>query len=238
MEDLGTRDPPLRIAARADGSASSLPPAARVGAALILGALLAGIIVRGTAGQTPSTAPTLTLLSTEGRRTLPMTLIAGQEFIALDDLASIFQLAVQEDSLGAITVSYKGKTIVLTPDQALASVSGKLISLPAAPSRLGPAAGPGRPSRWLVPVEFISRALAPIYDSRVDLRKASHLLVVGDLRVPRVALRYDPQASGGRLTVDATPRTPSTVSQENDHLSIKFDADAIDVALPAIQPQA
>src|SRR5437764_5217430 len=137
MEDLGTRDPPLRIAARADGSASSLPPAARVGAALILGALLAGMIVRGTAGQTPSTAPTLTLLSTEGRRTLPMTLIAGQEFIALDDLASIFQLAVQDDSLGAITVSYKGKTIVLTPDQALASVAGRLVSLPAPPSRSG-----------------------------------------------------------------------------------------------------
>ena len=35
-----------------------------------------------------------------------------------------FQLTVREESLGAITVSYKGKTIVLTPDQALASVGG------------------------------------------------------------------------------------------------------------------
>src|SRR5207245_1219836 len=83
--------------------------------------------------------------------------------------------------LGAITVSYKGKTIVLTPDQALASVSGRLVSLPAPPTRNG--------RRWLVPVEFISRALGLIYDARLDLRKPSRLLVIGDLRVPRLTAR-------------------------------------------------
>src|SRR5579884_3304852 len=101
-------------------------------------------------------APSLTLLSKDARRTLPLTVAGDAEFVALDDLASTFQLQVQE-SLGAITVSYKGRTIVLTPDQSLASVSGRLISLPAPPTRSG--------RRWLVPVEFISRALAPIYDT-------------------------------------------------------------------------
>lgn len=203
---------------------------------LVLAAtLLPSLVLRGLAGQTSSAPLPLTLLSTDGRRTLALNLVGDQEFVALDDLAAAFQLAVHEDSLGAVTVSYRGKTIVLTPDQALASVSGKLISLPAAPSRSP--AGAGRPSRWFVPVEFISRALAPIYDIRLDFRKPSHLLVVGDLRVPRVSVRYDPQGAGGRLTVDATPRTLSTVSQENDRLAIKFDADALDLVLPAIQPQ-
>jgi hypothetical protein len=104
-------------------------------------------------------APALTLLAREGRRALPLTVAANQEMVGLDDLATAFQLAVREESLGAITVSYKGKTIVLTPDQPLASVSGRLVSLPAAPARNGP--------RWLVPVEFISRALALIYDLRL-----------------------------------------------------------------------
>jgi hypothetical protein len=37
-----------------------------------------------------------------------------------------------------------------------------------------------------------------IYDARLELRKPSRLLVVGDLRVPRITLRYDPLgASGG-----------------------------------------
>jgi len=192
-------------------------------------------------GQTPPPAPSapspspLTLLSKEGRRPIPVTVIGDQEFVALDELASIFQLTVREDSLGAITVSYKRKTIVLTPDQALASVSGKLISLPAAP--LDDARGRAGRRHWLVPVEFISRALSAVYDAKLELRKPSHLLIAGDVRVPRVLIRYEIAGNGARLTIDATPRANSTVSQENDRLSIKFDADALDVALPTIQPQ-
>jgi len=157
-------------------------------------------------------------------------MVGDQEFVALDDLAASFQLTVHEETLGALTVSYKGKTIVLTPDQTLASVSGRLISLPAPPTRSG--------RRWLVPVEFISRALAPIYDVRLDFRKPSHLLVIGDLRVPRVTVRYDPLGATARLTIDATPRAASTVSQENDALTIKFDVEALDVASPPLAPQA
>ena len=153
-------------------------------------------------------------------------MVADQEFVALDDLAAAFQLTVREESLGAITVTYKGKTIVLTPDQALASVAGRLVSLPAPPSRSG--------RRWLVPVEFISRALALVYDARLDLRKPSRLLVVGDLRVPRIIVRYDPLGARGRLTIDATPRAHSTVTQESGtDLSIKFDADALDAPIAA-----
>jgi N-acetylmuramoyl-L-alanine amidase len=174
--------------------------------------------------------PSLTLLSKDGRRSLTVVMAGDQEFIGLDDLAAVFQLAVHEESFGAVTVSYKGKTIVLTPDQTLASVSGRLISLPAAPARRG--------GRWIVPLEFISRALAPIYDSRLDLRKPSHLLIVGDVHVPRVTVRYDPVGSGSRLTVDATPRANSTVSQDGQHLTIKFEADALDIATPPLQSPA
>jgi len=88
-----------------------------------------------------------------------------------------------------------------------------------------------------VPLEFISRALALIYDTRLELRKPSHLLIVGDLRVPRLTIRYEPLNTSARLTIDAAPRAASTVSQENDRLTIKFEADALDVVLPPIQPQ-
>jgi hypothetical protein len=138
--------------------------------------LLAGAAqLHGQGGQTP-----LTVLSRDGRRTIPIALVNSREFVALDDLAATFQLTVREES-GAITVSYKGRTIVLTPDQALASVAGRLISLPARPARIG--------ARWLVPVEFISRVLAPFYDVRLDLRTNTHLVVIGDLRIPRVTIR-------------------------------------------------
>jgi len=190
--------------------------------------MLAGLFA-SLSSQTAS-APSLTVLAREGRRALPISLVSDQEFVALDDLAAAFQLTIHEESLGAITVTYKGKTIVLTPEQALASVAGRLVSLPAPPSRSG--------RRWLVPVEFISRALTLVYDTRLDLRKPSHLLVVGDLRVPRILVRYDSLGAAGRLTIDATPRANSTVTQEGDRILVRFDADALDTSSPLLPPQA
>jgi len=205
-------------------SARSLPLFATSLPLVILVGLVASL-----SSQTPA-GPSLTVLAREGRRALPIAMVSDQEFVALDDLAAAFQLAVHEESLGAITVTYKGKTIVLTPEQALASVSGRLVSLPAPPSRSG--------RRWLVPVEFISRAVTLVYDAKLDLRKPSRLLVVGDLRVPRILVRYDSLGAGGRLTIDATPRANSTVTQEGERILVKFEADALDAPSPLLPPQA
>src|SRR5438874_11231037 len=115
MEDLETRDPPLRIAAQVLRPATLFPRFRHRAAAAValLAVLLPLALAAGPAGQTPPTPVPLTLLSRDGRKLLAVNLISEQEFVALDDLAAAFQLAVQEDSLGAITVSYKGKTIVL-----------------------------------------------------------------------------------------------------------------------------
>jgi N-acetylmuramoyl-L-alanine amidase len=167
----------------------------------------------------------LTLLSREGRRPLPTTIVNNQEMVALDDLAALFQLTVREDALVAgVTVGYKGKTIVLTPDQALASVGGRLVSLPAPPLRSG--------RRWLVPVEFINRALALISDTRLDLRKTARLVLIGDVRVPRVVIRHELTDSQAHVTFDVSPPTPHPVIQEPGRLLIRFEAEALDATLP------
>jgi N-acetylmuramoyl-L-alanine amidase len=150
--------------------------------------------------------------------------------VGLDDLAGLFQLQVREDAAArAITATYKGQTIVMTPDQSLVSSSGRLVSLPAPLTR--------RNNRWLVPLEFISRALAPIYDVRLDLRPASRLLVLGDLRVPRVTAQYDDGPSLLRVTLETTPRATATVTQEQGRLLVRVDADALDAALASPPPQ-
>lgn len=172
-------------------------------------------------------SPSLQLLSRDTRRVIPLVTVGSQEMIGLDELAAIFQLAVRDDG-GAITVGYKGRSIVLTPEQTIASVAGRLISLPAAPVRSG--------TRWLVPVDFIARALGPVYDQRLDLRRASHLLVVGDLRVPRVAVRVDAQPGSARATFDVSPAAAVAVTQQGQRLVIRIDADAVDTVLPALQP--
>jgi N-acetylmuramoyl-L-alanine amidase len=171
------------------------------------------------------TATALVIMSRESRRAVPITVSGGQEMVALDDLATVFQLAVREER-DALTVSYKGRTIVLTPSQAIASVGGRLIALPAPPVKVS--------NRWLVALDFISRALLPVYDVRLELRRPSRLLIVGDLRVPRVTIRPEQIGASSRVTIESTPPTQMTVAQDGtQRLTVKFDADAIDAALPS-----
>jgi hypothetical protein len=184
------------------------------------------LVVVRLAGQ--GSGPALTVLSPEGRRTLPISVINEREFVPIEELATVFQLAVRQEA-GAVTVTHQGRTIVLTPEQALASVAGRLISLPAAPTRSG--------GRLLVPLEFITRALAPVYSTPLDLRRQSRLLVVGNLQVPRVTIEHDAQPNAARLAIESTPRTVTTVSQDGSRLTIRFEADALDIAIPNVQPQ-
>lgn len=177
------------------------------------------------AGQASS--PTLQLLSRDGRRSLAIIMQGGQEMLALDELSRAFQLNVRDDG-GAITVGYKGRTIILTPDQTIASVAGRLISLPAPPIRAD--------GRWLVPLDFVNRALASIYDTRLDLRRTSRVLVIGDLRVPRVAVRVETAPASARVTVDVVPAAnPSIAQQGTSRLVVRLDVDALDTVLPAVQ---
>jgi N-acetylmuramoyl-L-alanine amidase len=173
---------------------------------------------------TPPATP-LTLLSREGRRPVPTTVLSGQELIALDDVASLFQVSVREDTLaGGLTITYKGRTIVASTDQPMVSVSGRVVTLPA------PAVRSGR--RWLVPVEFLSRALAPIYDQRIELRRQSRLLIVGDLRVPRVTARIDSPGPPTRATIEVTPPAPVAVAVDAGRIVANIEADALDLSLP------
>jgi len=178
------------------------------------------------AAQAPSSGAPYTVLSREGRRPLAARTINGQEMFALDDLARLFELTVKEDALaGGLTVTVRGQTIVLSSGQGLASIGGRLISLPAPPAREG--------RTWFVPVDFVSRALAPVLGTPLELRKPSRLILIGNIRMPRVAGKVEPMGSLARLTIEIAPATPHTVTQEGTRLLIRFDADALDASLPS-----
>lgn len=178
------------------------------------------------AAQAPASPAPYTVLSREGRRPLPARTFGGQEMFALDDLVRLFDLTYKEDAVaGGLTVTVRGRTIVLSSGQGLASVGGRVISLPAPPARDGRA--------WYVPVDFVSRALAPLLGAPLELRKPSRLILLGGFRMPRVAGRVEPLGSIARLTLDVAPATPHTVAHEGTRLIVKFDADALDATLPA-----
>jgi N-acetylmuramoyl-L-alanine amidase len=196
---------------------------AALGTAAALMLLGAGSVV---VGQSPPSRP-LHLLSAQGSRPLPSLVVNDVEMVALDELAAVFPLTIRDDTAArAIAVTWQGKTAVLTSDQALASIEGRLVSLPVPPVRIG--------GKWFVPVEFIGRVLPAIGNMRLELRKASRLVIAGDLRVPRVILREDVPGPQARLTFDVAPPTPHTIVQEESRLLVRFDADALDTTLPAI----
>jgi N-acetylmuramoyl-L-alanine amidase len=189
---------------------------------ILAAALLAGVLVQ--AQGTPPAAPLL-LLSREGRRPIPTISQSGQELIALDDLGSFFQVTVREDTLaGGVSISYKGRTILASPDQPTVSVEGRLVALPAPAVRIG--------RRWYVPIEFVSRALGPIYDTRIDLRRPSRLLIVGDLRVPRVTARVEIPGPPTRVLIDISPASEITTAQEGQRVVVRIGGDALDARLP------
>ena len=168
----------------------------RTAVVLVIAVVL--LLVAGPHAQGTAPAPPLTLITRDGRRPVATTLINGQEFIALDDLASLFQVAVREDTLtGGVIISYKGRTIVASSEQPMASVNGRVITLPAPIARAG--------RRLLAPIDIIPRALAPIYDTPIDLRRASRLLIVGMVRVARVAIHVDAVGPPTRAVVEVTP---------------------------------
>lgn len=192
-------------------------------------AVLGAVAVTGHQASIRADLP-FTVIAADGRRPLPTSLVGDRTMVALDDLASLFQLTVREDSVaGGMIVSSRNRSAILTPGQALVSANGRLVSLPA------PVVRDGR--RWLVPVEFINRALALVCDTRLDVRKNSRLVLVGDVRVPRVVIREDASGAQARVTFEVSPRTPHTIAQEPARLLVKFDADALDVALPTAPPQ-
>lgn len=174
--------------------------------------------------QAPPPTP-LTLVSREGQRPIATTIVNGQELISLDEVAALFPVAVKEDTVaGGATLTYRGRTIVISPNQAIASVDGRVVPLPSPVQRSG--------DGWLVPIEFLQVALGPIYDERIQVRRGSRLVVVGDIRVPRVTARI---AAGPptRVTAEITPAAMVSTTQDGSRVIVRVDADALDLSLPA-----
>jgi N-acetylmuramoyl-L-alanine amidase len=175
-------------------------------------------------------APPLTIVAREGRKPLPVSSINNQDYVAVEDINAAFGTTSREDRVvGGLILTVRGQNIALTENQNVLSVSGRLVSLPAPVLR--------RDNRWLVHVDFLPRAMALALNTRIDLRRNARLLVVGDMRVPRITVRVDAGTSNVAVTFDVTPNTEAKVSPQQGRLSVQFDADAIDLAVPLLPQQ-
>ena len=121
-------------------------------------ALLVLASIVGAGPLTFAQPASLAVLSRDGRKPLPITTINNQDYVAVDDINTVFGTTSREDRLaGGLTVTLRGRSIVVTADQNVVSVSGRLVSLPSPPLR--------RDNRWFVPADFLPRAMFSILGS-------------------------------------------------------------------------
>ncbi|MXY17674.1 MAG: hypothetical protein F4Y57_11920 [Acidobacteria bacterium] len=187
---------------------------------------LLALVLTAAAGAVPARAQAdsdaVTVVSPAGREHMAVVAADGTEMLALDDLARLLRLDIREDSrAGTLSAAGGGGTLIMTPGQQIASVDGRLVSLRAAPRRDG--------GRWLVPFDLLTRALGPVSGQPLEFRAGSRLLLIGDVRVPRVSAAYRAGPERGRLSLEVTPATAHTVESEGGRLAINFEADAIDL---------
>ena len=167
----------------------------------------------------------LTVMMTNGHQTLAVAQVNDRQMVALGDLASVFGLSLQEDSLAdGLTVAYRDQVVVLTATQNLASVGGRIVTLPSPPVRTS--------SGWYVPIEFLDRVLGLVINTSIERRQQSGLVIVGDLRVPTVDVEYTVGNGRVQIIFEVTPPAPYTIEEDQQHLLVKFDADALDLSLP------
>ena len=212
-------DPPL------NQRSFSLFPPARFPPALSLSLCL---LVASLAGQ-PAGSP-LTLLSREGRRTVPVALVGDQEFVALDDLAGAFQL----DGPGG---SRRGDRVVPRPEHRADAEPGARLGGRAA----GLAAGAADPLGQ--PLAGAGRIHQP--RARADLRYAPRSAAAsrGWSSSATFACRGLPSPSTTRLPRHAlhlrrhSGDSERDLAGDRDGSSIRFEADALDVSLPPATAQ-
>ena len=96
--------------------------------------------------------------SVSGTDRIPTFEVEGQEMLYLNALAPLIQLQIEENSRpDTLSISAESANIILTEDQQVVSVNGRLISLRSAPRIFR--------GQWAIPLEFLGRVLQPIYSN-------------------------------------------------------------------------
>ena len=162
-----------------------------------------------------------TIYYPDGRRTIAVRSSGSTDVVALDQLAPVFGLTFTEDRVaGGLVIGTRGQRIIAVPGQSFIQVGGKVVGLDGQLQR--------ERNTWTVPIDFLSKALGPAVGEPVVLRKASRLILVGNVRVPQVGGKVEKTAGGARIVLSVQPMAPHKVTRDGNKLTVRFEATALD----------
>lgn len=162
-----------------------------------------------------------TIYYPDGRRTITVRSAGNTDVVALDQLTPVFGLTFTEDRIaGGLVIGTRGQRIIAVPGQSFIQVAGKVVGLEGQIQR--------DRNTWTAPIDFLSKALGPAVGEPVVLRKASRLILVGNVRVPQVGGRVEKTATGARIVLNVQPMAPHKVTRDGNKLTVRFEAAALD----------
>jgi len=184
--------------------------------------LVVAVVVAGAATAASAAAPVVLLTEGQRRELLPVAR-GDAELLALDQVVAGLGISVTSDVAGgAVTLSRLKHEVNLYNRKSLAAVDGDLRLL-SSPVLL-------EDGRWLVPVDAVPRLLGPLLDRRAEWRAASRVLLVGNVKVPRVAVATYLSADVARVVFEASEKVPFRVEQEAGRVNVTVARDLVDVS--------
>ena len=183
---------------------------------------MAAIVAVGAATAASAAAPVVLLTEGQRRELLPVAR-GDAELVALDQVVAGLGISVTSDVAGgAVTLSHLKHEVNLYNRKSLAAVDGDLRLL-SSPVLL-------EDGRWLVPLDAIPRLLGPLLGRRAEWRAASRVLLVGNVRVPRVGVATYQSADVARVVFEASEKVPFRVEQEAGRVTVTEARDLVDVS--------
>lgn len=185
-------------------------------------AILALAVVFGTQADSAFQPNAYTMYTASGRRSV-LVRPGTPEMVALDQLAGAFGLTLTEDrSANGLIINTKNDRIFAFPGQSFVRAAGKVVALDGQVQR--------DRNAWLVPIDFLTKALGPSIGEPIVVRRSSRIILVGSVRVPEVSLKVEKTASGASVMLGIQPTAPYRVTRDGNRMNVRIDATALDAS--------
>jgi len=181
-------------------------------------ALLAIAFASGEARANP-----ISVLDGTRRRELTSESRGDADTVELVSLVQGLGVTVVSDPLtGKATLTCQGREVVLFHKKNLISVNGDLRLL-SGPLLL-------ESGRWYVPLDSLAKLLGPLLNQPISWRPAQRVLLIGNVRLPRVTVTTEVGADRARIVLQSTEKIPFKVRQGEGLVVVDMPAEAVEVA--------
>jgi N-acetylmuramoyl-L-alanine amidase len=159
----------------------------------------------------------------QGRRVLPRVSVHFQSYLPLIDLLVLMDLPYSESaSAGFVQVTVGNHVLRLTRDRNVVLVDDTpvVLSVPVVHFE----------NRWLVPPEFLGRALNRVLTEKITMAGSGTRFCLGDLHFNRITARAVGSDQGSRVVVHMTNPVEAEIRKEQNKMIFSFGIAPVDPA--------